>query len=112
MATFFSFTFSIAVILCTFGLMDGFDHLLKTGLRQSTGDVILTNRKGFFRTEDVARAVEASKPISAAAVIQTEAFALANGGSQGVLVKGVDSDTFERASGLSIKAGPNEIVIG
>lgn len=112
MATFFSFTFSIAVILCTFGLMDGFDHLLKTGLRQSTGDVILTNKKGFFRKEEISSAVESSKPLSAAAVIQTEAFALANGRSQGVLVKGVDSDTFYKASGLSIKTGPSQIVIG
>jgi ABC-type lipoprotein release transport system permease subunit len=112
MATFFSFTFSIAVILCTFGLMDGFDHLLKTGLRQSTGDVILTNKKGFFRTAEVASAVDSTKPLTAAAVIQTEAFALANGASQGVLVKGVDSESFEKASGLSIKAGESQIVIG
>lgn len=112
MATFFSFTFSIAVILCTFGLMDGFDHLLKTGLRQSTGDVIITNKKGFFRTEEVSRSVGNTKPISIAPIIQTEAFALANGSSQGVLVKGVDSDSFQRASGLLIKAGSGQIVIG
>lgn len=112
MATFFSFTFSIAVILCTFGLMDGFDHLLKTGLRQSTGDVILTNKKGFFRTSEVAGSVDSTKPLTAAAVIQTEAFALANGASQGVLVKGVDSESFEKASGLRIKAGESQIVIG
>lgn len=112
MATFFSFTFSIAVILCTFGLMDGFDHLLKTGLRQSTGDVILTNKKGFFRQDEISSAVDSSRPLSAAAVIQTEAFALANGGSQGVLVKGVDSGTFFEVSGLSIKTGASQIVIG
>lgn len=112
MATFFSFTFSIAVILCTFGLMDGFDHLLKTGLRQSTGDVILTNKKGFFRTSEVAGSVDSTKPLTAAPVIQTEAFALANGASQGVLVKGVDSESFEKASGLRIKAGESQIVIG
>ncbi len=112
MATFFSFSFSIAVILCTFGLMDGFEHLLKTGLRQSTGDVIITNKKGFFRSEEVATAVENSHPLAVTAVIQTEAFALANGKSQGVLVKGVDSASFEKASGLLIKALSNEIVIG
>ncbi len=112
MATFFSFTFSIAVILCTFGLMDGFDHLLKTGLRQSTGDIIITNKKGFFRTEEVSRAIENSHPLAVTAVIQTEAFALANGKSQGVLVKGVESGSFEKASGLFVKAASNEIVIG
>ena len=112
MATFFSFTFSIAVILCTFGLMDGFDHLLKTGLRQSTGDVIITNRKGFFRAEEVASSVRDSRPLATASIIQTEAFALANGKSQGVLVKGIDSDSFHKASGLLVKTQANEIVIG
>ena len=112
MATFFSFTFSIAVILCTFGLMDGFDHLLKTGLRQSTGDVIITNKKGFFSREEVNRAVESSAPLAVASVIQTEAFALANGKSQGVLVKGVDTDDFAKASGLRINVQSEEIVIG
>lgn len=112
MATFFSFTFSIAVILCTFGLMDGFDHLLKTGLRQSTGDVIITSKKGFFSPEEVNRAVEGSKPIAFASVIQTEAFALANGKSQGVLVKGVDPEDFARASGLKVNVHSEEIVIG
>ncbi len=112
MATFFSFTFSIAVILCTFGLMDGFDHLLKTGLRQSTGDVIITSKKGFFSSTEVNRTVEASQPLAVASVIQTEAFALANGKSQGVLVKGVDQDEFAKASGLTVKVHQEEIVIG
>ncbi|MFL5785731.1 MAG: ABC transporter permease [Bacteriovoracaceae bacterium] len=112
MATFFSFTFSIAVILCTFGLMDGFDHLLKSGLRQSTGDVIITNKKGFFRADEVNSTVDNTYPLAAASVIQTEAFALANSHSQGVLVKGVDQPSFEAASGLSIHARSNEIVIG
>lgn len=112
LATFFSFTFSIAVILCTFGLMDGFDHLLKTGLRQSTGDVIITNKKGFFTRAEVDRAISNTEPRSVAPVIQTEAFALANGKSQGVLVKGVDRENFLEASGLDIETGPSEIVIG
>lgn len=112
LATFFSFTFSIAVILCTFGLMDGFDHLLKTGLRQSTGDVIITNKKGFFHRSEIDAAIANTHPRAVAALIQTEAFALANGQSQGVLVKGVDAGTFEEASGLRISAGPSEIVIG
>lgn len=111
-ATFFSFTFSIAVILCTFGLMDGFDHLLKTGLRQSSGDVIITNKRGFFHRDEIDRAVSNTDPRAVAFVIQTEAFALANEQSQGVLVKGVDPDTFSEASGLSIKAKENGIVIG
>ncbi len=112
MATFFSFTFSIAVILCTFGLMDGFDHLLKSGLRQSTGDVIITNKKGFFREEEVLKYVDTSGPLAVTPVIQTEAFALANSMSQGVLVKGVEAESFKAASGLEIKASPSEIVIG
>ncbi len=112
MATFFSFTFSIAVILCTFGLMDGFDHLLKMGLRQSTGDIIVTSKKGFFSTSYMENLSRKNNPQAVAGIIQTEAFALANGQSQGVLVKGIERETFENASGLSVKINVGEISIG
>src|SRR5690606_29819488 len=84
LSTILSFTFSIAVILCTFGLMDGFDHLLKSGLRHSSGDILITNRRGFFPvTESFKEKVSVVKPLSVAPVIQTEAFAIYGEKSKG-----------------------------
>lgn len=113
LATILSFTFSIAVILCTFGLMDGFDHLLKSGLRHSSGDLLITNRKGFFLLDSgLNYAFSSIKPKSVAPVIQTEAFALSGESSRGVLVRGVDSESFSAATGMDIKTSSEGIVIG
>ena len=113
LATIFSFTFSIAVILCTFGLMDGFDHLLKSGLRHSSGDILITSKKGFFPiTENLQADLKRVKPIATAPVIQTEAFALHAGVSKGVLVRGIEPDNFSKATGLKVNLPDGGLVIG
>jgi ABC-type lipoprotein release transport system permease subunit len=113
LATVFSFTFSIAVILCTFGLMDGFDHLLKSGLRHSSGDILITNRKGFFSlSPELSEVLNKIKPLSVSPVIQTEAFALFGDMSRGVLVRGIDAEDFSRSIGLKLSASPGGVVIG
>ena len=113
LATVFSFTFSIAVILCTFGLMDGFDHLLKSGLRHSSGDILITNRKGFFSlSPELSEVLSKIKPLSVSPVIQTEAFALFGDMSRGVLVRGIDAEDFSRSIGLNLSVSPGGIVIG
>jgi ABC-type lipoprotein release transport system permease subunit len=113
LATILSFTFSIAVILCTFGLMDGFDHLLKSGLRHSSGDVLITNRRGFFTlSPDLQKTLTLVKPIAVAPVIQTEAFALHDDTSKGVLVRGIEDENFSNATGLQVKVPAGGIVIG
>jgi ABC-type lipoprotein release transport system permease subunit len=113
LATIFSFTFSIAVILCTFGLMDGFDHLLKSGLRHSSGDILITSKKGFFKIDALLlQLVEGVKPRSIAPVIQTEAFALHQGVSKGVLVRGIEPENFSLATGLQVNLTNGGLVIG
>ena len=113
LATLFSFTFSIAVILCTFGLMDGFDHLLKSGLRHSSGDLLITNKRGFFFLDnDLQQAISRVSPIAVAPVIQTEAFALHDGKSRGVLVRGIENENFSQATGLKISIPKETVVIG
>jgi ABC-type lipoprotein release transport system permease subunit len=113
LATVLSFTFSIAVILCTFGLMDGFDHLLKSGLRHSSGDILVTARRGFFSyDQELDKQLRIVTPLSIAPVIQTEAFALTSGKSKGVMVRGIDGDSFSQATGLTVDIGPGGIVIG
>ncbi len=113
LATVFSFTFSIAVILCTFGLMDGFDHLLKSGLRHSSGDILITNRKGFFSlSPEFSEILNKIKPLSVSPVIQTEAFALFGDMSRGVLVRGINAEDFSRSIGLKLSVSPGGVVIG
>lgn len=113
LATIFSFTFSIAVILCTFGLMDGFDHLLKSGLRHSSGDLLVTYRKGFFTITDVLEdQLKTVNPISVAPVIQTEAFAIYGEDSKGVLVRGIEDHNFSLATGLKVSVPQGGVVIG
>ena len=113
LATLFSFTFSIAVILCTFGLMDGFDHLLKSGLRHSSGDILITSKKGFFTIDqELNNAFENLRPLAVAPVIQTEAFALHEGVSKGVLVRGIEPENFSVATGLKVDLPDGGLVIG
>jgi ABC-type lipoprotein release transport system permease subunit len=113
LATIFSFTFSIAVILCTFGLMDGFDHLLKSGLRHSSGDILITSKKGFFKVDaPLLEVLNSVKTRSIAPVIQTEAFALYQGISKGVLVRGIEPDNFSSATGLKVNLSNGGLVIG
>jgi ABC-type lipoprotein release transport system permease subunit len=113
LATVFSFTFSIAVILCTFGLMDGFDHLLKSGLRHSSGDLLISARKGFFEQDkEIQTALNVLAPKAVAPVIQTEAFAIHDGIPKGVLVRGIESENFSAATGLKVKLAHSGVVIG
>lgn len=113
LATIFSFTFSIAVILCTFGLMDGFDHLLKSGLRHSSGDILITARRGFFNINPgLMGKIDSIAPRAVAPVIQTEAFALRGESTKGVMVRGIESENFSQATGLVVNVEPGQIVIG
>ena len=113
LATVMSFAFSISVILCTFGLMDGFDHLLKSGLRHSSGDILVTSKRGFFSIDSLMlKSFDTISPKAIAPVIQTEAFALHQGQSKGVLVRGIESDNFSEATGLKINLTEDEIFIG
>jgi len=108
-----SFSFSIAVILSTFGLMDGFDYLLKSGLRHSSGDVIITSRNGFFDADkDFFYKVNQTSPKAHVRVIQTEAFVLHGEESKGVLVRGVDSVDFQKVTGIETRVKAHEIVVG
>lgn len=113
LATIFSFTFSITVILCTFGLMDGFDFLLKSGLRYSSGDLFITNREGFFNySEEIDEKIQIIKPLSVAPIIQTEAFLNFGDKSKGVLVKGVEKDSFTKTTGLKLDVTSGGVAIG
>lgn len=108
-----SFAFSISVILCTIGLMDGFESTLVKSLKRSSGDLIVKSREGFFLF-DSSFQDQIKLPFikSLSPLIQVEAFVIANGFSRGVLVKGVEEESFLQVTSLEIKLEDNGVVIG
>lgn len=111
--TVFGFAFSLSVILSTIGLMDGFEQTLKTGLRHSSGDAILTSRQGFFHLDPaISDALNYEGVNATTLILQTEAFALFNGASRGVMVRGIETETFGAVTSLKIQPGFGEAVIG
>src|SRR5690606_35161951 len=111
-ATILSFTFSITVILCTFGLMDGFDHLLKSGLRHSTGDIVITSKRGFYPIDAAFRESISAHEDNFTPIIQSEAFSIFNGKSTGIILRGVETQSFSKVTGLDLKMNSGEIVVG
>lgn len=107
------YAFSLAVILSTLGLMDGFESTLKQGLRLAAGDAILTHRQGFFQLSgEVLEEMQVQGVRSVAGVVQSEAFALSDGKSQGVLARGVDAEEFKIVTGMSFDLPHEGIVVG
>jgi len=107
------FAFSQAVILCTIGLMDGFEEALKGGLRRSSGDAILTHRHGFFTVDPAARAALAHAGVRAhTEILQSEAFAVHAGRTRGVLVRGVEGESFRAVTALAVAPTADQAVVG
>jgi len=93
--------------------MDGFDHLLKTGLRHSSGDMTITSRKGFFPISNkFTEEIQKTSPMSVAKILQTEAFALYNEQTKGVVVRGIDGKDFSLATGVEVLFKEHDLVIG
>jgi len=114
LGTILSFSFSMAVILCTIGLMDGFELTLKKTLASANGDIKLTSRKGFFIADDSLKSqMEQVEGISHfSAVLQIESFAITSEGSKGILIKGVHPKQFKQITGLKFETLEKGIVIG
>ncbi|MGB0453448.1 MAG: ABC transporter permease [Bacteriovoracaceae bacterium] len=105
--------FSISVILSTIGIMDGFVKSLKSSLNKSNGDVIVYSKEGFLDQKDKLYTVLSEiEGIDYTSFIQTEGFLVHEGSSQGILVKGVDSEKFSFISGLSVDPKEKEVYLG
>ena len=108
-----SFAFSIAVILCTVGLMDGFESTLVSSLQKSSGDLILTSRNGFFHVdEEFNKITKAPEVKQITPITQVEAFFIFKGNSKGVLVKGVEEESFKKVTNIDLQFNNGGIVIG
>ncbi|TDJ08903.1 MAG: ABC transporter permease [Deltaproteobacteria bacterium] len=102
--------FSISVILATIGIMDGFEHSLKKGLKQSIGDLYFYSVRGPFKFDQKIKDI--LKEMDHTSILQTEGFVVSSEISKGVLVKGIHFTTFEKITGEKIKLGKGEVAIG
>jgi len=114
LGTILSFSFSMAVILCTIGLMDGFELTLKKTLATANGDIKLTSRNGFFISDEtIQKEIEAVPGVAKfSSILQIESFAITDQGSKGVLIKGVHQDQFQKITGLKFEPLEKGVVIG
>lgn len=112
LAVVLGFGFSIAVILSTLGIMDGFEKSLRIGLKKSNGDLLINSRNGFFKLDNQLKDSLIKNHLTKfSPVVQTESFLVVDEESKGVLVKGVD-DIYGEIVGLKINLKPGEIAIG
>ena len=113
LGTMVSFGLSISVVLCTMGLMDGFDHSLKQALKLSAGDLALYSGEGFFVVEQAMHQAFKQSGADSSPLVKTEGLLVQEDFSQGVVVKGVEGKSYSRISGLDLaQLGAGEMVIG
>ncbi len=113
--TVMSLSFSMAVILCNAGLMDGYEHILKTGLRKNTSDLEVTSSSGFFEIEnEFLEMINQEAITNYAGIIRTEGFIVKDNKSKGVLVNGIKPSEFAKINNLDIKISSekNTIALG
>ncbi len=112
-ATIGSFSFSIAVILATIGLMDGFELTLKKALTGANGDIKFSAKDDFFTVDNkLTQALSIPEIASYSTILQVEAFAILNEESRGVLVRGIDPTYFTDNIGLDLSNLKDGIYIG
>lgn len=108
-----SFAFSMAVILTTIGIMDGFKQNLKQALKSTNGDLILSYRPGFFEfNQDLEKIMLDRGLESYTQILQAEAFAVHDEQASGVAVRGVDGTFFKKHHALGAQLGPMEALVG
>ena len=105
--------FSIAVILSTIGIMDGFQRALKIGLQKSVGEVVMNSEGGgFFKIDNSILLKFKSQNIDHfSALVQTESFLIYDEDSRGVLVRGID-DSYAEVVKLPLFLKDSEVAIG
>ena len=105
--------FPISVILPTIGIMDGFELSLRQALKKSTGDLQFYSRKGFFNVEGEISSLLAELGINEyTAVIQSQGFAIRGKISKGVLVRGVEPESYAKVTGVYIKINEGQVALG
>ena len=93
--------------------MDGFELVLKSGLRYSSGDLYLQHRQSFFElTPKLKESLKILGINRYTGLVQHEGFLLTEGQSRGVLLKGIEPQSFSETTGLKFDLHPGEIIVG
>ncbi len=109
----FGFAFSIAVILGNIGIMDGFESSLRVGLKKSNGDLTIHSRYGFFDFESYLKhELEIANINTFSSIVQTEGFIIKNEVSKGVMIKGIEEESFKKVTGLDLKLKNSDVILG
>lgn len=110
----FSFSFSLAVILSTIGLMDGFELSLIESLKKSTSDIIISSRQGFFDSEKITPLINKNSVVlDNSPIVIAQSFAVYDQKSKAILVHGVDVSSFGKTTGLVTDLNkPYDVSIG
>jgi ABC-type lipoprotein release transport system permease subunit len=116
--------FSMSIVLCTLGIMEGFEQVFMTFLRQTEGDFQLKKKIAYSKImtgdqEDQTQfqleksfLVEELKA-SVTSLVQKEAFLVYKNQHRGILLRGIDPSSFSKVFSMSLpvlQAG--EIVLG
>lgn len=104
--------FSIAVILSTVGIMDGFERALRHGLKKSSGDITMKYANGFFTVNDrLKNDLEEAEVKNYAPIVETESFLIFNDESRGVQIKAVTPD-YGQVVGIPLDLPAHSVAIG
>ncbi|MBI2519418.1 MAG: ABC transporter permease [Bdellovibrio sp.] len=108
--------FSMAVILCALGIMDGFDREMRHKLRSISGDIQIVSRKGQLSLlqieKDFEQASEMFANVRRTTVYQTEAFIIRQQNSRGILLRSVTPEEYSNAMGIKIDLRIGQIALG
>ncbi len=108
-----SFSFSIAVILATIGLMDGFEFTLKQALSHANGDIKFSSKARFFKlNEKIEQSLKEVNVKSYSTLLETEAFAVHREDAKGVLLRGIDPKYFSNEINLNFSDLKDGVYIG
>ncbi|MFZ9002039.1 MAG: ABC transporter permease [Bacteriovoracaceae bacterium] len=106
-------SFSISVILATFGIMDGFETSMKESLRSAQGNLYLYSDKAPFYIKDhLKKALTKDEILSYTGVYQTQGFILSGQDSKGVLMKGIAPNEFGLVTNLAVSIGTEDVALG
>jgi len=105
--------FSMTTILGTIGIMDSFVFTLRHALKDSSGDIMVQSRYGFFHFDKtIEKKLENESIKNFAKVIKSQGFVINEGNSKGVMIFGVDIKSFNQVTGLEIKVAIDELALG
>ena len=104
-----SLSFSIAVVLCASGLMDGFDHSLRSALEFSNGDIKIKKKSGYYLNSK-----EFQKKLGAklhTSVLDFQGM-LISPKSQGVFVRGISPIAFGKITSQNFSELSDGVYVG